>query len=75
MVSGYDDGRRQTNAGNDVIIYESELNIVSFFRIALGINYRFTPDIALYDRIGNPVVSPDVMRGFSANLVLKFGKF
>ncbi len=54
---------------------ELELNIVHFFRIALGINYRFTPDIALYDRIGNSVVSPDVMRGFSANLTLKFGKF
>lgn len=54
---------------------ELELNIVNFFRIAIGVNYRFTPDIALYNRNGNLVVSPDVMRGFSANLILKFGKF
>ncbi|RLD34233.1 MAG: hypothetical protein DRI73_04235 [Bacteroidetes bacterium] len=54
---------------------ELELNIVSFFRIAIGVDYRFTPDIILNDTAGNQLVPTDVMRGFSANLVLKFGKF
>ena len=54
---------------------ELELNIVSFFRIAIGVDYRFTPDIILNDITGDQLVPTDVMRGFSANLVLKFGKF
>ena len=54
---------------------ELELNIVKFFRIALGADYRITPDIELKDELGNRLTDPGVMRGFSGHLVLKFGKF
>ncbi len=54
---------------------ELELNIVKFFRLSLGVDYRITPDIHLYDRGGQDLVAPGVMRGFSGHLALKFGKF
>ena len=54
---------------------ELELNVVKFFRIAIGVNYRFTPDIELNDITGESLVPKDVMRGFTATLTLKFGKF
>ena len=54
---------------------ELELNIVKFFRIAIGVDYRITPDIELKDELGNRLTDPGVMRGFSGHLVLKFGKF
>lgn len=53
---------------------ELELNVVQFFRIAIGVNYRYTPDINLNDMDGNPLPK-DVMRGFTGTLTLKFGKF
>ena len=54
---------------------ELELTIVSLFRIAIGVDYRFTPDIVLNNKAGDQLVPTNVMRGFSTNLVLKFGKF
>ena len=48
---------------------EIELNIVSFFRIAIGGSYRYTSDINL---IGH---DPDLLRNFNAYFTLKFGKF
>jgi hypothetical protein len=48
---------------------EVELNVVRFFRLAVGGYYRFTTDIQLYDTPGN------VMNGWSAGITLKFGKF
>jgi len=48
---------------------EIELNIVSFFRIAIGGSYRYTSDISL---IGH---DSDMLRNFNAYFTLKFGKF
>ncbi len=54
---------------------EIEINVVKFMRIAIGGDYRFTPDIDLRDRFGNEVAPHDVMRGFTGHVVFKFGKF
>lgn len=54
---------------------ELELNIVTFFRLAIGVNYRFTSDIVLTDIDGNQLVPKDVLRGFTATLTFKFGSF
>ena len=48
---------------------ELELNVVRFFRLALGGYYRFASDIQLYD------TPPDVLNGWSFGICLKFGKF
>jgi hypothetical protein len=48
---------------------ELEINVVRFFRLAIGGYYRFTSNITLYD------TSPDVLNGWSAGVTLKFGKF
>lgn len=48
---------------------EVELNVVRFFRLAVGGYYRFTSDIHLYD------TPPDVLNGWSFGVTLKFGKF
>jgi hypothetical protein len=48
---------------------ELEINVVRFFRLAIGGYYRFTSNINLYD------TSPDVLNGWSAGVTLKFGKF
>jgi hypothetical protein len=48
---------------------EIELNVVRFFRLAIGAYYRFTSDIQLYD------TPQDVLKGWSAGITLKFGKF
>ena len=48
---------------------EVELNVVKFFRLALGASYRYTSEIKLYD------TAPDVLNGLSYNVSLKFGKF
>jgi hypothetical protein len=48
---------------------ELELNITRFFRLAFGVNYRFTSPVNI-DRY-----SKQVLDGFSANIVFKFGKF
>jgi hypothetical protein len=48
---------------------ELEFNIVRFFRLSLGISYRFTSVINLYDTSTFP------LNGWAGNLSLKFGKF
>jgi hypothetical protein len=48
---------------------EVEANIVPFMRLALGVSYRHTSMIRMKDTKG------DVMRGLSAGISLKFGKF
>jgi hypothetical protein len=48
---------------------EVEINVVRFFRVALGGYYRYTSTITLYD------TPEDVLNGWSAGITLKFGKF
>lgn len=48
---------------------ELEFNMTRFMRMAASLSYRFTSDIEL------PTVKPDVMKGPSIGLVMKFGKF
>ncbi len=48
---------------------ELEINVVRFFRLAIGGYYRFTSNIQLYD------TPQDVLNGWSAGVTLKFGKF
>ena len=48
---------------------EIEINVVRFFRLALGGYYRYTSSIRLYD------TQEDVLNGWSAGITLKFGKF
>ena len=48
---------------------EVEMNIVRFFRLALGVSYRFTTDIEL------PNTSPDALKGLTTGITFKFGKF
>jgi len=47
----------------------AEINIVKFFRIGIGISYRYTPDLKLVN------TSSNLINQFNANLSLKFGKF
>ncbi|KPK84535.1 MAG: hypothetical protein AMS27_09605 [Bacteroides sp. SM23_62_1] len=46
-----------------------ELNVIRSFRLALGVSYRYTSEINLFD---TPV---DALNGLSYNISLKFGKF
>ena len=48
---------------------EIEINVVRFFRLAVGGYYRYTSRIQLYD------TPEDVLNGWSAGITLKFGKF
>lgn len=48
---------------------EIELNMVNFMRLAIGGYYRYTSDVNLAD------TDRDVLKGFSAGVTLKFGKF
>jgi len=48
---------------------EMELNVLKFFRLALGMSYRMTTNIELYD------TNPDVLNGITTSLTFKFGKF
>ena len=48
---------------------EMEFNVVRFFRLSLGVTFRYTSDINLFD------TSPDVLNGLSYNISFKFGKF
>ncbi len=61
---------------------EVELNMVHFFRIGLGVSYRYTDDIKLrydddYANTATPTVigSADMLRGINYKLTFKFGKF
>jgi hypothetical protein len=53
---------------------EVELNMVKFFRIAIGGYYRFTSNVSLYPYYTSEVIDPE-LSGFSVGLTLKFGKF
>ncbi len=57
---------------------ELELNMVRFFRIALGAYYRYTSDVSLtYYKLNTAELvteNPD-LKGFSFGITLKFGKF
>ena len=46
-----------------------ELNLTSFFRLAITISYRFTSDITLTGK------APDVLQGANIGLTFKLGKF
>ncbi len=48
---------------------EIEANVIKYFRFGIGVNYRYTADLEL------PNTSSDMLDGFSAGVVLKFGKF
>jgi hypothetical protein len=48
---------------------ELEFNVIRFFRLSLGISYRLTTEINLYDTSTFP------LNGWSGNVALKFGKF
>ena len=48
---------------------ELEINVVKFFRVAVGAYYRYTSNITLID------TPEDVLNGYSAAITLKFGKF
>ena len=56
-----------------------EFNIVKFFRVALNVSYRYTSDLSLdyysFPGIKEFSVPSDALRGFSAGLTMKFGKF
>jgi hypothetical protein len=56
-----------------------EVNVVKFFRVALNVSYRYTSDLLLdyYSILGVKEFSvpSDALRGFTAGLTLKFGKF
>lgn len=58
---------------------EVELNIVKFFRLSLGANYRWTSNINLeysYDVAEEPYKLPtDILNGFTYHMTLKFGWF
>ncbi len=46
-----------------------EVNIARFFRVDVGVGYRFTQDVKLVN------TSPSGFRGFNYSLGLKFGRF
>ena len=54
---------------------EVELNVVRFFRLSAGIYYTYTSDIILNNISGDPVVSENILNGFTFGLNFKFGKF
>ena len=53
---------------------ELELNMVKFFRIALGASYRFTNGVVLNYTAGNEVPK-DALDAFNFYINFKFGKF
>lgn len=48
---------------------ELEFNLLKFFRLALGMSYRYTSNIDLMDTPSN------VLEGFTTGISFKFGKF
>ena len=53
---------------------EVELNVTKFFRFALGGYYRYTSNIDIESNFEYSLPT-DVLRGFSAGVAFKFGKF
>lgn len=72
-VDQYDWGGYQTVDWDAFFVVQPgvrvEFNIVKFFRIGLGVSYRYTPDLDLVNTSGN------LINQFNANLSLRFGKF
>lgn len=72
-VDQYDWGGYQTVDWDAFFVVQpgvrAEFNIVKFFRIGLGVSYRYTPDLNLVN------TSSALINQFNANLSLKFGKF
>ncbi len=57
---------------------KAEFNILKFFRIGIGVSYRYTPDLDLYLKEVNKnknQIPSNLINQFNANLSLKFGKF
>jgi hypothetical protein len=55
---------------------ELEINVLKFFRLAVGGYYRYTNNINLrYDNSTDLIAKADFLRGFSAGITLKMGKF
>lgn len=52
---------------------EIELNVTKFFRFCFGGYYRYTSAVVIEDREFN--IPTDILRGFSAGVTFKFGKF
>ena len=50
---------------------KAEFNILKFFRIGIGVSYRYTPDLDLQQSKSSKLN----INQFNANLSLKFGKF
>lgn len=48
---------------------ELEFNLTRHFRVAASASYRYTTDIEMLN------TDPDILKGFNAGLVFKFGKF
>jgi hypothetical protein len=55
---------------------ELEINVLKFFRLAMGGYYRYTSNINLrYDNSTDLIAKAGFLRGFSAGVTLKLGKF
>jgi hypothetical protein len=55
---------------------ELEINVLKFFRLAVGGYYRLTNDVHLRYKNSNDLIeSPGFLKGFSAGVTLKLGKF
>lgn len=48
---------------------EMELSLLKFFRISLGVSYRYTTNLRM------KYIPEDMMHGFSGNITFKFGAF
>jgi hypothetical protein len=75
VIYNYDwDDRFYDDRNSDVFfvvepVVELEFNLTRHMRMAASVSYRWTSKISIQD------LSPDVMEGWSAGLVMKFGKF
>ncbi len=55
---------------------ELEFNLIRLMRMSIGASYRHTSDVSLrYVNSSQRIVGQDAMRGFSATISFKFGKF
>jgi len=55
---------------------ELEINVLKFFRLAMGGYYRFTSDVRLkYANSNDLIEKASFLRGFSVGVTLKLGKF
>lgn len=55
---------------------ELELNLTRFFRLALGVHYRYISDFNLrYQQTTQSIATAEALKGPSLSLTFKFGKF